>query len=89
MVQVTFPATYKYQLNSDDFNLQRTPAWCDRVLYRHEVSADEVARRVVGDSPPEVEVVDYDSFPLRKTSDHRPVAALFRVTMPDPIPELS
>lgn len=79
--EVTFPPTYKY-IPGGDLSIQRTPAWCDRVLFCHELSASDVAERVSGNNQVEVEVVEYDSYPLRYTSDHRPVAATFHVSMP-------
>lgn len=82
--EVTFPPTYKY-IPGGGLSSQRTPAWCDRVLFRHEPSAS--SRAAVSDNEdenaePTVMVVDYDSYPLKFTSDHRPVACTLRVEMP-------
>ncbi|KAH7391763.1 SacI homology domain-containing protein [Pyrenochaeta sp. MPI-SDFR-AT-0127] len=63
--RITFPPTYKYDLNSDQFDTSekaRIPAWCDRVLRK-------------GDN---IRQIHYDSAPLR-FSDHRPVYATFQV----------
>jgi len=63
---IGFPPTYKYMLGSDELNSNRCPAWCDRILYK-------------SGSALSLELLEYDSFSeLRNTSDHRPVAALFR-----------
>ncbi|CAE7779864.1 Inpp5b [Symbiodinium pilosum] len=82
--EVTFPPTYKYMVGGDDLSPSRTPAWCDRVIYRFQPSADDVAQRVLNPmAQPEVELVEYDSYAdLRRTSDHRPIAATFRI-IPD------
>eukprot|EP00439_Symbiodinium_sp_Y106_P055204 s4102_g7.t1 len=84
--EVTFPPTYKYVVGGGDLSPARTPAWCDRVIYRFEPSATDVAKRVLNPSivQHEVEVVEYDSYgDLRRTSDHRPIAATFRISIPD------
>ncbi len=63
--RITFQPTYKYDLNSDQFDTSekaRIPAWCDRVLRK-------------GDN---IRQIHYDSAPLR-FSDHRPVYATFLV----------
>ncbi|KAH8731467.1 SacI homology domain-containing protein [Phaeosphaeriaceae sp. PMI808] len=63
--RITFPPTYKFDLNSDTYDTSekaRIPAWCDRVLRK-------------GDN---IRQIHYDSAPLR-FSDHRPVYATFQV----------
>ncbi|KAF1845724.1 uncharacterized protein K460DRAFT_355505 [Cucurbitaria berberidis CBS 394.84] len=63
--RITFPPTYKYDLNSDQYDTSekaRIPAWCDRVLRK-------------GDN---IRQIHYDAAPL-KFSDHRPVYATFQV----------
>lgn len=63
--RITFPPTYKYDLNSDTYDTSekaRIPAWCDRVLRK-------------GDN---IRQINYDAAPLR-FSDHRPVYATFQV----------
>lgn len=67
---LTFVPTYKYDRNSDAFDTSekhRVPAWCDRVLWR---SREEGRVEVMGYRRWEVNV-----------SDHRPVSAVFRVTV--------
>lgn len=84
--EVTFPPTYKYVVGGGDLSPARTPAWCDRVIYRFEPSATDVAKRVLNPNivQHEVEVVEYDSYgDLRRTSDHRPIAATIRISIPD------
>jgi hypothetical protein len=64
---ITFPPTYKYHLGSDELNMKRLPAWCDRVVYKAE-------EKVV-----DVDLVQYESYKLKLTSDHHPIAAQFTV----------
>ncbi|VDK88573.1 unnamed protein product [Litomosoides sigmodontis] len=66
---LTFAPTYKYDTFTDDYDTSekcRVPAWTDRVLWRETDGANIV------------ELLSYDRIEL-KTSDHRPVCALFRV----------
>lgn len=61
---ITFPPTYKYDVGSDKFDTSeksRSPAWCDRILYRGLGA---------------VKQVDYKRHELQ-LSDHRPVSGLF------------
>jgi len=65
---VKFPPTFKYIPGTDEFCPGRNPAWCDRVVFK----ADRGAK---------AELLEYSSLhELRHTSDHRPVAAQFRVS---------
>ncbi|GAB7360652.1 hypothetical protein MBLNU230_g0532t1 [Neophaeotheca triangularis] len=64
---ITFPPTYKYNVNSDDYDTsekRRAPAWCDRILYRG-----------LG----KVRCVDYRRWEDLRISDHRPVSGFFRL----------
>ncbi|KAI0317680.1 DNase I-like protein [Amylostereum chailletii] len=66
---LTFAPTYKYDRRSDEFDTsekRRTPAWCDRVLWRSRV-------------PSRVEQLDYRRYEAN-VSDHRPISAAFRLT---------
>jgi inositol polyphosphate 5-phosphatase INPP5B/F len=72
--RLCFAPTYKYDVGSlsyDTSEKRRTPAWCDRVLWRHSGAVRQLA---------------YGRHELL-ASDHRPVSALFavqaRVTMPE------
>ncbi|KAM4877767.1 phosphatidylinositol polyphosphate 5-phosphatase type IV [Thomomys bottae] len=66
---IHFLPSYKFDIGKDTYDStskQRTPSYTDRVLYRS---------RHKGDICP----LKYSSCPGVKTSDHRPVYALFRV----------
>lgn len=64
---IDFPPTYKYNVNTDDYDTsekRRSPAWCDRILYRG-----------LG----KVKCVEYRRWEDLRISDHRPVSGLFRL----------
>mmetsp|Transcript_4194 Transcript_4194/g.10412 ORF Transcript_4194/g.10412 Transcript_4194/m.10412 type:complete len:162 (+) Transcript_4194:2906-3391(+) len=66
--KISFSPTFKFDKESSDYDTshkQRIPAWTDRILFK----------------PNGVRVLDYDSIPNAKHSDHRPVFGAFRVNM--------
>ena len=61
---ITFAPTYKYDVGTDDYDTsekKRSPAWCDRLLYR---------------SKGKIRQLDYRRHEVR-VSDHRPVTGTF------------
>ena len=63
---ITFAPTYKYDIGTDQYDTSekhRSPAWCDRLLYRG------VGR---------IKQTEYKRHDVR-VSDHRPVSGAFRV----------
>ncbi|XP_025917936.1 72 kDa inositol polyphosphate 5-phosphatase isoform X2 [Apteryx rowi] len=66
---IHFCPSYKFDIGKDSYDTtskQRTPSYTDRVVYRSRHKDD-------------IHAVKYSSCPVIKTSDHRPVFALFRV----------
>lgn len=71
---ITFAPTYKYDVGTDNYDSsdkKRSPAWCDRVLYRG------IGR---------VKQLDYRRHEVR-ASDHRPVSATFKLRVKTVLPQ--
>ncbi|KXX74154.1 Type I inositol polyphosphate 5-phosphatase 8 [Madurella mycetomatis] len=65
---IAFAPTYKYDVGTDNYDTsekRRSPAWCDRLLYR------------CGSGRGRIEQLDYRRHEVR-VSDHRPVSGRFR-----------
>jgi len=66
--EVRFPPTFGYIPGSRHFGRRHHPAWCDRVVCSAAAGVD-------------VDSEEYDAFlGAMRTSDHRPVAAEFKVS---------
>jgi endonuclease/exonuclease/phosphatase family metal-dependent hydrolase len=64
---ITFAPTYKYDVGTDNYDTsekKRSPAWCDRLLYRG------VGR---------IKQLDYRRHDGVRVSDHRPVSGRFKI----------
>jgi hypothetical protein len=64
--EIKFKPTYKFHLDTNEYDRKRTPSWCDRILYRKYDNDDE-------------DVICYDSLMEVKTSDHKPVVLHIKV----------
>ena len=63
---ITFAPTYKYDVGTDNYDTsekRRSPAWCDRVLYR---------------GMGRIKQIEYRRHEVR-ASDHRPVSGTFKI----------
>jgi hypothetical protein len=63
---ITFAPTYKYDVGTDNYDTsdkKRSPAWCDRLLYR---------------GMGRIKQIDYRRHEVR-VSDHRPVSGRFMI----------
>lgn len=73
---INFAPTFKYDRGTVEFDSsekERIPAWCDRILFQRD---------------DQLECLDYSAVMQIKSSDHRPVRALFRAKFNRIIPEL-
>jgi hypothetical protein len=66
--EITFLPSYKFDKDTDIYDTsekRRVPSYCDRVLYQ----------------PKNLELINYDCYFDYKTSDHKPVSALFKANL--------
>ena len=65
--QIRFPPTYKFQDGTSDYDYnERVPGWTDRILYRANNLNDVI-------------LCKYSAIFDAKTSDHKPVYAIFKL----------
>ncbi|KAF0693475.1 Aste57867_15572 [Aphanomyces stellatus] len=68
-IPCNFPPTFKrLRGKTDEFTKQRTPSWCDRVLWKSLPGFEKNLR-----------LIEYNCVPSITTSDHKPVFASFEV----------
>lgn len=72
---ITFPPTYKYEFESQEFDLKRRPSWTDRILYK--VNAADIYDDVELNAKQHT----YKSHPSYSTSDHKPVTGEFDIAI--------
>ena len=76
--RITFSPTFKFVPNTNSYSLSaehgRIPAWTDRILVKCRTKR----------TPPIAEA--YTSVPSLSFSDHKPVYAIFRISLPQRIP---
>ena len=63
---INFMPTYKYVINSNQYDTERIPGWTDRILYKSKKSYD-------------IMLCEYSSIRDISISDHRPVYAIFKI----------
>ena len=71
---ITFAPTYKYDVGTDRYDTsekKRSPAWCDRLLYRGKGR---------------IKQLDYQRHEVR-VSDHRPVSGMFKMRIKTILPD--
>jgi hypothetical protein len=76
---ITFKPTYKYDLHSEHYDSsekQRSPAWCDRILWRFNGSSGGL----VAGSANRVQQLHYKRYEAN-VSDHRPISAAFNISV--------
>jgi inositol-1,4,5-trisphosphate 5-phosphatase len=69
-----FPPTFKFVVDSNDYDMKRRPAWCDRILYKAK-------NKILKNCSLHLEQVSYKSHPSYKISDHKPVTSEFKITV--------
>jgi hypothetical protein len=63
---INFMPTYKFVINSNQYDTERIPRWTDRILYKSKKSYD-------------IMLCEYSSIRDISISDHRPVYAIFKI----------
>ena len=63
---INFMPTYKYVINSNQYDTERIPGWTDRILYNSKKAYD-------------IMLCEYSSIRDISISDHRPVYAIFKI----------
>ncbi|XP_076303656.1 inositol polyphosphate 5-phosphatase K [Lasioglossum baleicum] len=77
---ITFPPTYKYEFQSQEFDLKRRPSWTDRILYKVNADVyDDVKLSAVQHS--------YKSHSSYIQSDHKPVTGEFDIIVRPTVPD--
>ncbi|XP_055688987.1 phosphatidylinositol 4,5-bisphosphate 5-phosphatase A-like isoform X1 [Lutzomyia longipalpis] len=67
-----FPPTFKFEPGTQEYDMKRRPAWCDRILYR-------VSDRKYNNVKLIAKQNSYKSHPAFSISDHKPVSSEFNI----------
>lgn len=83
---ITFPPTYKYNQGTQTFDSskkQRVPSYTDRILFQSLCKELRKKKKSLDDisETSSIECLVYDSLRSICSSDHKPVYALFAVTV--------
>ncbi|CDK27948.1 unnamed protein product [Kuraishia capsulata CBS 1993] len=76
---VTFKPTYKFKVGTSEYTSKRVPSWCDRILYQN------YTEEYHDTTEPLERVLEYNSIPSLKTSDHIPVYLNIEVPTDPPL----
>ncbi|KAK9718145.1 SKICH domain [Popillia japonica] len=69
---ITFPPTFKFEVESSFYDCKRRPAWTDRILYKvNPNNYDNIKLKIQQNS--------YKSHPEYSLSDHKPVTSDFSI----------
>ena len=74
---ITFQPSFKFEPNTDEYSKSRSPAWCDRILWRVHKKCLPKAN-----DPNPVNLLthmDYNLHKLPRISDHKAVSATFQL----------
>jgi inositol polyphosphate 5-phosphatase INPP5J/K len=69
-----FPPTFKFVHDSNEYDMKRRPAWCDRILYKAK-------SKIIKNCSLHLEQMSYKSHPAYTISDHKPVSSEFKITV--------
>ncbi|GMS89360.1 hypothetical protein PENTCL1PPCAC_11535, partial [Pristionchus entomophagus] len=67
---IKFAPTYRFVMGSTDYDLKRTPSWCDRILYKGTANSRVVAK-------------NYSRMDRVLASDHLPVQGIYNIPLAD------
>lgn len=76
-----FPPTFKFEEGTNEYDLKRRPAWCDRILYG--VNPGNTRSRIKLNA----EQTSYKSHPNYNISDHKPVTSEFTINIDTQVEE--
>ncbi|KAL8426505.1 hypothetical protein Efla_007140 [Eimeria flavescens] len=79
---ITFRPTYKYKRNSQFYDLKRTPAWCDRIIFGGFLVPPPASITDCNTPDCPVRSLSYTHHQRYFSSDHKPVSGVFDVFIP-------
>ncbi|KAH3665991.1 hypothetical protein OGAPHI_004180 [Ogataea philodendri] len=79
---IRFLPTYKFKTGTGSYNYKRTPSWCDRILY---LDYKDLQEEMMEMDESKEQVIEYNSVPSIKLSDHIPVFLKIKVPVEAPM----